>query len=56
MLPRTLMWNDDRLAILDQRRIPWEVSYCICKNYSEVADAIEKLTIRGAPARGIAAA
>lgn len=56
MLPRTLIWKDDRLAILDQRRIPWEVSYCICKNYSEVAHAIEKLTIRGAPAIWIAAA
>ncbi len=56
MLPKTLIWNDENLAILDQRKIPWEVSYCICKNYSEVADAIEKLKIRGAPAIGIAAA
>ncbi len=56
MFPKTLIWNDENLAILDQRKIPWEVSYCICKNYSEVADAIEKLKIRGAPAIGIAAA
>jgi len=58
MLPDTLRWNEEerQLEILDQRRLPKEVSYLCCKTPEEVAIAIEGMAVRGAPAIGIAAA
>jgi methylthioribose-1-phosphate isomerase len=43
-------------VILDQRRLPETVSYLECVSAAEVADAIQNLAVRGAPAIGIAAA
>ena len=42
--------------MLDQTKLPMEEVYVTCCNYAEVADAIRKMTIRGAPAIGVAAA
>jgi methylthioribose-1-phosphate isomerase len=42
--------------VLDQRRLPDEVSQLECRSAAEVADAIRALAVRGAPAIGIAAA
>ena len=58
MLPDTLRWNEEerQLEILDQRKLPKEVSYLCCKTPEEVAVAIEDMAVRGAPAIGIAAA
>jgi len=58
MLPDTLRWNDDakQLEILDQRRLPGEVSYIHCSTVDDVARAIKRMAVRGAPAIGIAAA
>ncbi|MBN1334301.1 MAG: S-methyl-5-thioribose-1-phosphate isomerase [Synergistales bacterium] len=56
MLPEIVKWDNNNLFILDQRKIPMEISYLKCSNYQEVASAIEKMAIRGAPAIGIAAA
>jgi len=44
------------LRLLDQRKLPAEVSYLECKTHREVADAISTMVVRGAPAIGIAAA
>lgn len=41
--------------MLDQRKLPHEVSYIRCRNHHEVAEGIRNLSIRGAPAIGIAA-
>ncbi len=49
-------WQRDRLVLLDQRRLPGEEVYLECRTWSEVADAIRTLTVRGAPAIGVAAA
>jgi methylthioribose-1-phosphate isomerase len=43
-------------VLLDQRRLPGDVSYLECHSAADVADAIRKLAVRGAPAIGIAAA
>jgi len=43
-------------VLLDQRRLPADVSYLECYSAAEVADAICTLAVRGAPAIGIAAA
>ena len=53
---RPIRWLGDRLALLDQRRLPMAVDYLECATSDEVAQAIRDLVVRGAPAIGIAAA
>jgi methylthioribose-1-phosphate isomerase len=48
--------EDDRVVLLDQRRLPAEQVELECTSASEVAQAIRDMAIRGAPAIGIAAA
>jgi methylthioribose-1-phosphate isomerase len=52
----TIEWTDDGVIMIDQRRLPRETVYVRCQTYSEVADAIRTMAIRGAPAIGVAAA
>jgi len=56
MVPETVSWKGDHLEILDQRKLPEEVSFLRCFCLEDVAQAIETLAVRGAPAIGIAAA
>lgn len=49
-------WNNGVVNMLDQRRLPEEVTYVECGNYLDVAIGIKELKVRGAPAIGIAAA
>jgi methylthioribose-1-phosphate isomerase len=49
-------WRDDRLVMIDQRKLPLEEAYVDCRTGEEVARAIETMIIRGAPAIGVAAA
>jgi methylthioribose-1-phosphate isomerase len=51
-----VIWQRDRLVLLDQRRLPGEEVYLDCRTWLEVADAIRNLAVRGAPAIGVAAA
>lgn len=53
---RALRWQGDRLAMLDQRRLPAEEVWLECEDAAAVADAIRAMVVRGAPAIGIAAA
>jgi len=53
---KTIEWKDDRVRMLDQRKLPQEVRYLDCRNASSVAQAIRTMAIRGAPAIGVAAA
>lgn len=53
---KTIYWQDDVVMMLDQSRLPLEVVYTECGDYRKVAEGIQKLWIRGAPAIGIAAA
>lgn len=53
---KTIEWKVDHVSILDQRRLPQEVYYLVCKDASSVARAIRDMAIRGAPAIGVAAA
>ncbi|MBF0540748.1 MAG: S-methyl-5-thioribose-1-phosphate isomerase [Nitrospirae bacterium] len=52
----TINWKDSKVSILDQTKLPHEVIYIDCTNYLTVVDCIKRLSIRGAPAIGIAAA
>lgn len=53
---RPLRWTGDALELLDQRKLPFAVEYQRCRDVDAVAAAIASLTVRGAPAIGIAAA
>lgn len=52
---KTMEWQHDALVILDQTRLPLEISFIKCSNYRRVGEAIQKLEVRGAPAIGAAA-
>ncbi|NLL37130.1 MAG: S-methyl-5-thioribose-1-phosphate isomerase [Fretibacterium sp.] len=55
---KALEWLDEEraLRLLDQRALPGAELYVLCRQVEEVAQAIENMTVRGAPAIGIAAA
>ena len=55
MLP-TITWDKNKIIMIDQRLLPGEEAYIECLDYIQVAEAIEKMAIRGAPAIGVAAA
>lgn len=48
-------WHSDKLVLLDQRKLPDEEVYVICQTLAEAIEAIKNMTVRGAPAIGIAA-
>jgi methylthioribose-1-phosphate isomerase len=51
-----LRWEDGYLLILDQTLLPDRETWIRCERPEEVADAIGRLAVRGAPAIGVAAA
>ena len=53
---RPIEWREEGLVLLDQRLLPNEVKHIVCRSADEVADAIREMSVRGAPAIGIAAA
>jgi methylthioribose-1-phosphate isomerase len=52
----TIQWSDEGVVMIDQTRLPAEEIYVTCRSYTEVADAIRTMIVRGAPAIGVAAA
>jgi methylthioribose-1-phosphate isomerase len=55
-LIKTIEWTNEGIRLLDQTRLPTEEVYVTCTEWQEVADAIRKMIVRGAPAIGVAAA
>lgn len=53
---KTIEWKDDKVVMIDQRKLPGEETYLECGTYEDVAEAIRSMVIRGAPAIGVAAA
>ncbi|HKO60480.1 MAG TPA: S-methyl-5-thioribose-1-phosphate isomerase [Pyrinomonadaceae bacterium] len=53
---KTVEWTNEGVRMLDQRLLPNEEKYLTLYSYEEVADAIKKMVVRGAPAIGVAAA
>jgi methylthioribose-1-phosphate isomerase len=53
---RPIRWTGEALELLDQRKLPFIVEHVLCHDSDAVAEAIHALTVRGAPAIGIAAA
>jgi methylthioribose-1-phosphate isomerase len=52
----TLEYRDSALWLLDQTRLPHETVLLECRTHEDVAKAIRRLSVRGAPAIGLAAA
>lgn len=52
---RTVEWQDGKVRMIDQKRIPWELVLVDLPDYQAVAAAITDMTVRGAPAIGAAA-
>ena len=53
---KTIEWTDEGISMLDQRLLPTEEKYLMLRSYEEVAEAIKKMVVRGAPAIGVSAA
>lgn len=52
----TITYQNGRIKIIDQTKLPLELIYLLISDYRELCDAIKQLKIRGAPAIGIAGA
>lgn len=58
----SMRWEGDvvngggALVLLDQTKLPLVTEFVRCTNHEQVADAIKRLVVRGAPAIGVAAA
>ncbi len=52
----SLDFIDDKFIFLDQTKLPLIEEYIETEDYNRIAEAIERLEIRGAPAIGVAAA
>jgi methylthioribose-1-phosphate isomerase len=53
---KTIEWTDEGVRMLDQRLLPSQEKYLMLRSYEEVAEAIKKMVVRGAPAIGVSAA
>jgi methylthioribose-1-phosphate isomerase len=53
---RTVMWDEGRVKMIDQTLLPGRLLYRSYGRWEDVADAIRRLVVRGAPAIGVAAA
>ena len=53
---KTIRWDDDRIVIIDQSRLPLETAYISLDTCDQVWEAIRRLKVRGAPAIGLTAA
>ena len=52
----TVKWENNQVIMIDQTKLPGRLVYVKYKKYEDVARAIKRLVVRGAPAIGVAAA
>lgn len=52
----TVSWQGGAVVLVDQTKLPNKLAYVKCTDYKQVADAIKRLVVRGAPAIGVTAA
>jgi len=53
---KTIFWKNDAVVMIDQKALPHEERHLRFTDYKDVIAAIKDLTVRGAPAIGVAAA
>lgn len=56
MKHETMIFEDNTLKLIDQRKLPTQIEYFKCKDYLDVKKAIKVMVVRGAPAIGAVAA
>lgn len=54
--PESIRFAGDSLVLIDQTKLPTQLTELTCKTVEQVHDAIKRLVVRGAPAIGISAA
>ena len=45
---RCVEWHEDRVRLIDQRALPWDVKQCDYDDYRDVAQAITDQAVLGA--------
>ena len=55
-IPPTIEWCDGGVRLIDQRRLPAELTFIEARTVDDLCDAIRTLAVRGAPALGVAGA
>lgn len=53
---KTIEFKDDKLYLIDQRKLPTDYEFFVCKTFEDVNFAIKDMVVRGAPAIGVTAA
>lgn len=53
---KTVEWVDGKVRLIDQTRLPLDITFVDCSDYHQVAVAIKEMKVRGAPAIGVTAA
>ncbi len=53
---KTVEWKDNSVIMIDQTKLPNELSFVTYTDYKQVANAIKTLVVRGAPAIGVSGA
>jgi methylthioribose-1-phosphate isomerase len=53
---QAIVWRNDHVQLLDQRRLPQEEVWLDCRDVDAVVEGIHGMAVRGAPAIGITAA
>lgn len=53
---KTIFWKNNAVVLIDQKALPLAEKYVVCKSYKALIARIKDLTVRGAPAIGVAAA
>ena len=52
----TIKWVKNHARIIDQTKLPGRLEYIYCRDVKTMGQAIKRLSVRGAPAIGVAAA
>src|SRR5215467_7203962 len=53
---KTVEWKNNKVLLIDQRKLPTEEIYLEYSDHQSLAQAIQDMVVRGAPAIGVAAA
>jgi len=53
---RTVEWKDNSVILIDQTKLPSKLEFVKFTDYKEIANAIQTLVVRGAPAIGVSGA
>jgi methylthioribose-1-phosphate isomerase len=56
MMIKTVFWKNNTVVLIDQNALPAVERQVVCSNYRQMISVIKDLTVRGAPAIGVAAA